>query len=194
LEDAAERCKRRADDSYTAYLAKLPSGKRINLFFYDGPISRAVAFEQLLNSGEELRTRTEERLLDRRDWPAADAHCHRRRNVWSSHRHGDMALAYALDRIEQILPCALPITAEFLEMFPPTHEVQIIENPSWSCAHGVERWRSDCGLQVRPRRLESAMARAVTFRPGLPEDWRRDLFERKAGECCMIPGPRAMTI
>jgi hypothetical protein len=61
------------------------------------------------------------------------------------HRHGDMALAFALNAIESRGWGELTNYAWFLERFPPTHEVEIFENSSWSCAHGVERWRSDCG-------------------------------------------------
>ena len=62
------------------------------------------------------------------------------------HQFGDMALAYALQLHRSQQPGAVsPTTANTWSSIPPTHEVQIIENSSWSCAHGVERWRSNCG-------------------------------------------------
>ena len=61
------------------------------------------------------------------------------------HKFGDMALAYALDRIEAKSLARLTNYGEFLALHPPTHEVEIVENSSWSCAHGIERWRGDCG-------------------------------------------------
>ncbi|MHC4990529.1 MAG: DUF3536 domain-containing protein, partial [Planctomycetota bacterium] len=56
-------------DPSRAYLARLPSGRSINLFFYDGPISQAVAFEGLLNSGATLAGRLLEGFSDARTWP-----------------------------------------------------------------------------------------------------------------------------
>src|SRR5437667_757853 len=56
-------------DPTRAYLQKLPSGRKINLFFYDGPISQAVAFEKLLNSGEQFATRLQSGFSDARQWP-----------------------------------------------------------------------------------------------------------------------------
>ena len=61
------------------------------------------------------------------------------------HRGGEQALAYALDAIESSTVARLTNYGEFIDLQPPTHEVEILENTSWSCVHGVDRWRRDCG-------------------------------------------------
>ena len=132
-------------DPTMAYLARLPSGRKINLFFYDGPISQAVAFERLLDSGEQFTARLQSGFSEARSWPQLMHIATDGETYGHHHRYGDMALAFALHHIESQPDVRLSNYGEFLEKFPPTHEVQIIENSSWSCSHGVERWRSDCG-------------------------------------------------
>ena len=61
------------------------------------------------------------------------------------HKHGEMALAYALRLLEKDKTVRLTNYGSFLDQFPPEYECEIDENTSWSCAHGVDRWRSDCG-------------------------------------------------
>jgi len=126
------------------YLMRFPSGASIAVFFYDGPASRAIAFEGLLNSGENFAARLKAGF---RDSPqpqlvhvATDGE-----SYGHHHRHGEMALAYALRLLEEDKNVKLTNYGSFLEMFPPEYECEIVENTSWSCAHGVERWRSDCG-------------------------------------------------
>ena len=80
------------------------------------------------------------------------------------HRHGDMALAYALRRFENDPSIELVNYGAFLEAHPPTHDVEILERTSWSCSHGVERWRSDCGCCTGANR-------------GWNQAWRRPLRE-----------------
>ena len=64
-------------------------------------------------------------------------------------RFGEMALASALERLEADDSVHLTNYGAFLAAHPPRWEAQIHENTSWSCAHGVERWRADCGCRVR---------------------------------------------
>src|SRR5581483_12077033 len=61
------------------------------------------------------------------------------------HKMGEMALSYALESLETKHNAKLTNYGEYLASHPPKHEVQIIENSSWSCVHGIERWKSDCG-------------------------------------------------
>ena len=61
------------------------------------------------------------------------------------HHRGEMALAYALHYIENSGLADITNYAEFLDKNPPTNEVQIFENSSWSCVHGVDRWKTNCG-------------------------------------------------
>src|SRR5690606_17588507 len=90
------------------------------------------------------------------------------------------ALAYALHHIEQTGMARLTVYGEFLELHPPTWEVQIHENSSWSCAHGVERWRENCGCNMGRDGWNQEWR--APLRDSL--DWLRDqilpLFERAA--------------
>src|SRR4029077_12660797 len=61
------------------------------------------------------------------------------------HRFGEMALSYALHHIESNKLAQLTNYGEFLERHPADHVAEIVSNSSWSCVHGVERWRSNCG-------------------------------------------------
>jgi len=131
------------------YLVHLDEGRTITVFFYDGPGSRAIAFEGLLNSGEDFGRR----LLDGFH-PASpgDPETAQLSHVATDgesyghhHKHGEMALSYAMHWIEDNHHARLTNYGEFLEKFPPKWEAEVAEDTSWSCAHGVERWRSDCG-------------------------------------------------
>jgi len=135
-------------DPTRPYLARLPSGQRINIFFYDGPISRAVAFEGLLKHGEGFAERLASGFSDKRTWDQLMHIATDGETYGHHHRFGDMALTFALHHIESGGLARLTNYGEYLELFPPQHEVQIYENTSWSCAHGIERWRSDCGCNA----------------------------------------------
>lgn len=150
-------------DPTMPYLCRLPSGRSISIFFYDGPISRAVAFEQLLARGEHLAHRLLGAFRDTRNHPQLVNIATDGETYGHHHRFGEMALAYALQLISES-PARLTNYAEHLHVHPPTHEVQIAERTSWSCSHGVERWRSDCGCNTGAS-------------PGWNQQWRGPLRE-----------------
>jgi alpha-amylase/alpha-mannosidase (GH57 family) len=139
-------------DTTRSYLIKTSEGRSIAVFFYNGPLSRAIAFEGLLNSGD---TYVQRLLGGFRAHTASPQLVHVATDGESyghHHRHGEMALAYALEGIESRSDRpneqdAIRLTnyGEFLEMFPPAHQAEINEDTSWSCFHGVQRWRANCG-------------------------------------------------
>jgi alpha-amylase/alpha-mannosidase (GH57 family) len=127
------------------YLAKLPSKKRLNLFFYDGPISQAVAFEGLLSDGKRFADRLMSGFSETRAFPQLVHIATDGESYGHHHRFGEMALTYALEEIQNNNAAQLTNYGEYLEKNPNEDLVEIVENSSWSCVHGVERWRSDCG-------------------------------------------------
>jgi hypothetical protein len=135
-------------DPTRAYQVRLAGRRRMALFFYDGPISRAVAFEGLLDNGESFASRLMSGFSDERDWPQL-MHIATDGESYGHHHHqGEMALSYALHHIESNQLAKITNYAEFLATNPPTHEVEIFENSSWSCVHGVERWKNNCGCNT----------------------------------------------
>ncbi|MFH2138923.1 MAG: DUF3536 domain-containing protein [Candidatus Omnitrophota bacterium] len=135
-------------DPKMPYLCILPSGKKISIFFYDGPVSRDIAFGGLLDNGEKLASRLVGTFSDNEDQPQL-VHIATDGETYGHHHHyGEMALSYGYHYIASRQLAHITVYGEYLEKFPPTHQVQIIENSSWSCMHGVERWQSDCGCKL----------------------------------------------
>ncbi|HEY0193974.1 MAG TPA: DUF3536 domain-containing protein [Kofleriaceae bacterium] len=150
-------------DPGRAYRCALPSGKSIDLFFYDGAVAQAVAFERLLADGHQIISRMINRGLVEGGGPTL---CHIATDgetYGHHHRYGDMALAWALRQVEQGWNgTRLTNYAEFRALVPATWEVTLAEHTSWSCAHGTARWREDCGCNSGGR-------------PGWNQKWRRPL-------------------
>jgi len=149
-------------DPKRAYLCSLPSGRKINLFFYDGPISQEIAFGDLLIRGENLGNRLVGAFTEDQ-YPQLSHIATDGETYGHHHHHGDMGLAYCIHYIEKNNLAKFTIYGEFLEKYPPEFEAEIIENTSWSCVHGVERWRSSCGCN--------------SGRQGWNQEWRKPLRE-----------------
>jgi hypothetical protein len=149
----------------------------LDVFVYDGPVSRAVAFENLLRDGKAF--------LDRIGlaFGAPDGDRPLLVNLatdgesYGHHFHfGEMALAWLFNEILEPkasgeAPIRLTNYGEFLSLHPPRKEARLVERSSWSCVHGVERWRSDCGCRTGGDPSWNQKWRAP-LREGL--DWLRD--------------------
>ncbi len=158
-------------DPTRAYRQNLPEDRSISIFFYDGPVARAVAFENLLFNGEQFAGRLLDIFSDDRDEPQL-AHIATDGETYGHHHaHGDMALAYALEHIQANGAARITNYGEFLELHPAAHSVEIAENTSWSCAHGVGRWSQNCGCNSGGRPDWNQEWRAP-LRQAL--DWLRD--------------------
>lgn len=145
-------------DIYQPYKVFLPSGRDIAAFFYHADISQAVAFERLLADGESFFGRISQASREGLLLMATDG------ETYGHHfKFGEMALAYVIDQLRtgrdglQINNCAAHLAAN-----PPTRQAFIVEPSSWSCAHGVERWRADCGCTTGGQ-------------PGWNQKWRAPL-------------------
>jgi alpha-amylase/alpha-mannosidase (GH57 family) len=132
-------------DTTHPYIVQLDEGRSIAVFFYDGPASRAIAFEGLLNDGENFARRLISSFDPDKPEPQLVHVATDGESYGHHHRHGEMALSYALHWIDENNPAQLTNYGEFLEKFPPQWEAEVVDDTSWSCAHGIERWRSDCG-------------------------------------------------
>ena len=107
-------------DPARAYLAELPSKKRINLFFYDGPISQGVAFEGLLNDGKRFADRLMSGFSDSRQGPQL-VHIATDGESYGHHHHrGEMALTTPWTKSKAASSPSSPITANSWKTSPPS--------------------------------------------------------------------------
>ncbi|HEX7251418.1 MAG TPA: DUF3536 domain-containing protein [Thermoanaerobaculia bacterium] len=148
----------------------LPSGRDVAIFFYDGPLSQAIAFGLLGDGPARLAERFVSLFSEGEE--AQLVHVATDGETYGHHhRGGEVVLAEALDAIENGGVVRLTNYGEFLEMAPPTDEVEIVEGSSWSCPHGLKRWQGVCACQtgLHP---EWSQAWRAPLREAL--DWLRD--------------------
>jgi alpha-amylase/alpha-mannosidase (GH57 family) len=119
----------------------------IDIFFYDGPISRDMGFNDVLNSSQLLAARLRQVVSPREPGQplqlisvATDG------ETFGHHKpDSEKALAYAF--LQEFPNQGLQVTnyAHYLSLHSPTWEVELKPVTAWSCAHGVDRWQDDCG-------------------------------------------------
>ncbi len=137
-----------AVDPKHPYRVILKGGRQIHIFFYDGPISRAIAFEGLLSNGDNFDHRLLHAFSRRQGAAQLVSTATDGESFGHHHKFGEMAVAYGLQKIEDERLATLTNYGEFLERFGSRWEVDLHESSSWSCPHGVERWRADCGCRI----------------------------------------------
>jgi hypothetical protein len=129
------------------YYTRLPSGGTIALIFYFGNIAHDIAFGGLLNNGDSFAETLMSRLP--RDGEPCLLTIATDGETYGHHHHfGEMALARAAQVLYAAQDVMLTNIASFLRVYPARRECKIAERTSWSCAHGVERWRSGCGCHT----------------------------------------------
>jgi len=139
-------------------------GREIALFFYDSELAHGVAFGGLLGNGDDLAAALRTAARDRPETAPAVHLATDGETFGHHHRFSEMALARALFDLEKEEDIRILDYASLLEEVPPTEEVQVEGTGSWSCPHGVERWRSDCGCTTGGE-------------PGWTQAWRAPLRE-----------------
>lgn len=130
------------------YVVNLGENRQMVLFFYNGEVSQGVAFKGLLNDGKRFAEDLLGSFNGKENEPELLNIATDGESYGHHHRLGEMALAYCLHHIENNSEAELINYGAYLDKHEPVLEAEIHENSSWSCAHGVERWRSNCGCHT----------------------------------------------
>ena len=144
------------------YTIKSDPSKSIDLFFYDGAISRSVAFDELLVDGNKFIKRLKEGVSEVRDYPQLINIATDGESYGHHTKFGDMALSYVLKIKAEDEGFIITNYAEYLDKYRSDYEVDIKQASSWSCFHGVGRWKEDCGCSTGGH-------------PGWNQKWREPL-------------------
>ncbi len=134
-----------AIDCGRPYRCTVGGGLEITIFFYDAALSHAIAFGGLLHDGRELARRLAANSVGRTAGPSLAHVATDGESYGHHHGFGEMALAAALDALERDGRVRLTNYAAYLDQIAVRDAVEVRNNTSWSCAHGVERWRANCG-------------------------------------------------
>ena len=144
------------------YTLKCDPTKSIDLFFYDGAISRSVAFDELLTDGNKFIKRLKEGVSEDRDYPQLINIATDGESYGHHTKFGDMALSYVLKIKAEDEGFKITNYAEYLDKYRSDYDVDIKQASSWSCFHGVGRWKEDCGCSTGGH-------------PGWNQKWREHL-------------------
>jgi alpha-amylase/alpha-mannosidase (GH57 family) len=172
-------------DPTQPYRLHAPSGRALDVFFYDGPISSAIGFQGLLFSAATLVDRFSSALVpgrarDQLIHVATDGESYGHHTRW-----GERTLAYALAVEAPRRGFVVTNYAAYLAAHPPTAEATLKAGPNgegtaWSCGHGVGRWVRDCGCSAGTPGFSQAWRAPLRRALDLVRDRAAALYEREA--------------
>jgi alpha-amylase/alpha-mannosidase (GH57 family) len=167
----------------------LDNGRSIAVFVYDGSLSHDVAFGPLTTDANRW---TE--ALERTPPGAIASIAVDGETFGHHHKGGDTTLQTVIQRLQRSDKVALTHFAAALTAHPPETAVELVERTSWSCAHGIERWRAACGCKIHHDRPSQQDWRAP-LRAAV--DWLvreiRAIYDREGRELPEQGVLRAMT-
>lgn len=151
-------------DPTQSYWVNLPSGRRIAVFFYHAGLSAGVSFDQgmtsnahdfalnrLLSSFNQNGRSGQPQLL----MVASDG------ELYGHHQSfRDWFLAYLVNGAGAKAGIQLTFPALWLSQFAPKETIEIHNQTSWSCHHGVARWAGDCGCIAEPGHWKAYLRQA----------------------------------
>ncbi|MBD2012585.1 DUF3536 domain-containing protein [Microcoleus sp. FACHB-53] len=132
-------------DPTRPYRCFLADGRYIDMFFYDGPISRDMGFNDVLSDSHNFAGRIGQAVRgDHR--PAQLISVATDGETFGHHKGGtEKCLAYSFTQELPHRGWTVTNFAHYLSINPPTWEVVLKPVTAWSCSHGVNRWQDDCG-------------------------------------------------
>lgn len=151
---------------YRAFSKKMKD-RYIDIVFYNGSLSKSIAFDDIVFDSKKLMEKIESYVNREKIGPqlvsmAVDG------ETFGHHKHfTDRTIAYLMSKLASEKGFIVTNYGEYLSLYPPMCEVEIKpgmdgNGTSWSCIHGVERWKSDCGCNTGGE-------------PGWNQKWREPL-------------------
>ena len=132
------------------YFSKISTAKHIDLIFYNGPLSKNIAFDDHIYSSEKLLNRIRQVRADSSGYVPLISSATDGETFGHHKKFTERTLSYLFSELIPDSEYQIVNLGEFLELHPPEYEVLIMKGPdndgtSWSCSHGTGRWKDNCG-------------------------------------------------